>query len=88
MRNATEAVQLAEQAALSAGDRVPQILDTLAAAYASAGQYDKAVQTADRAIELASKTNQADTAVSIRKRLRLYKAQTPYYEPAASTVTP
>ena len=82
VRDAKEAVQLAERVARSLGDRVPQILDTLAAAYASAGQFDEAVQTAERAIRLATETNQKDVAEQIRRRLRLYKARTPYYEPS------
>jgi tetratricopeptide (TPR) repeat protein len=84
VRNAKKAVQLAERVAQSLGERVPQILDTLAAAYASAGQFEKAVQTAERAIRLATETNQQDVAEQIGQRLRSYKARTPYYEPPAS----
>ena len=43
LRNASEAVKLAERADKKTGGRQPYILDTLAAAYAEAGRFDEAV---------------------------------------------
>jgi hypothetical protein len=54
----------------------------LAAAYAAAGQFDRAVATAQTAMALASaaKNNELDTQV--RERLQLYRQAKPYWEPA------
>ena len=53
VRNPAEAVRLAELVCQRTKQQLPQALDTLAAAYASAGQFEQAVTTAKRAIELA-----------------------------------
>lgn len=61
------------------------ILDTLAAAYAEAGDFEKAVEWQTKAIELAPKDQRED----LQARLELYEASKPYRElPAAeSTAT-
>ena len=55
LRSAQEAVELATQANTLAGGRNVQILDTLAAAYAEAGRFAEARDTARQAIELAER---------------------------------
>ena len=52
-------------------------VDTLAAAYAETGQFDKAVEWQQKAIDLAPKE---DTKEKGRRRLELYKAGKPYRE--------
>ena len=52
-------------------------LDTLAAAYAEAGQFDKAVEWQAKALVLAPSTDRA----AFQARLDLYKAGKPYREP-------
>ncbi len=52
-RNPAEAVLLAERAAVLTKRRNPAILETLAAAYAAAGQFERAVTTIQQAISLA-----------------------------------
>ena len=69
-RNPREAVTLAEKVARQS-NRLPSVLDTLAAAYAAAGRYPEAVATAREAIARLSKTD-AVAADKIRERLRLY----------------
>ena len=77
LRDAEEAVRLAEQAAeLSGGDQAVT-LDTLAAAYAAAGRFDEAVATARRALELGGESAGAS---AIAERLRLYSEGEPYRE--------
>ena len=49
VRNGAEAVKLAQRAAELSGGRQPQILDTLAAAYAESGRSSAALETAQRA---------------------------------------
>jgi tetratricopeptide (TPR) repeat protein len=78
LRDGKRAVELARSAdRLSGGTRAP-ILNTLAAAYAEAGQYPEAVATAQRALDLAA--GQESAAEGIRMRLRLYEAGVPYHE--------
>ena len=63
----------------------PQILDTLAAAYAANGQFDSAVETAQEALSLASSAGQNTVAANIKKRLKLYKNARPYFENSQPT---
>jgi hypothetical protein len=53
-RNGPEAVKLAERAVQLTGGREAIYLDTLAAAYAEAGRFDKALETARRGLEIAT----------------------------------
>jgi len=79
-RNGAEAVRLAETAVASTKSADPEFLDTLAAAYAEAGRFDEAVQTSNKAINLA-KTHRLDAAAEIyEKRLALYRRQQPTRE--------
>jgi protein O-mannosyl-transferase len=79
VRNATEAVDLAKKAVELSGGREPAVLDTLAAALASADRFDEAVKTAQKALELASQQNKPAMVESIRARIQLYQAKTPYH---------
>ena len=56
------------------------MLDTLAGAYAEAGQFAKAVKTAERAIQLARTGRRQELAKDIQARLALYKTKRPYRE--------
>ena len=74
-----EALELATAAAEATRFRQPQLLDTLAAALASAGQYDQAVAVAERAIGIAQRANDEKLVAKIRQRLALYQRRQPYY---------
>jgi tetratricopeptide (TPR) repeat protein len=78
LRNGTEALSLAESAnsLVSAGD--PDLLDTLAAAYAENGQFARAAATAKRALDLAVARGNLKMASAIRSRLLLYEAKKPF----------
>ncbi len=80
VRDGAEAVRWAERLCQMVGRDNPELLDTLAAAYAEVGRYDEAVQTARRALELASGGQQTELADQIRARLKLYEAGQPYRE--------
>ena len=76
-RDGGEAVVLARRAAeLSPDD--PNTLGTLAAAYAEAGRFAEAAQTARRAVNLATQQNNPTLALSIRAKLRLYESGAPF----------
>jgi tetratricopeptide (TPR) repeat protein len=77
-RNGAEAVRLAERAVQVTTNASPETWDTLAAAYAENKQWSNAVQTAQKAMALAS-TNQALSA-EILRRLELYRTNQPWRE--------
>ena len=77
MRNTSEAIALAERAAKLTKYQNATILETLAAAYAAAGQFDRAVTTAEAALELASAAQADKLAIRIRKQLQLYRQAKP-----------
>jgi hypothetical protein len=65
--------------ALPGGD-VPIVLRTLAAAYAESGNFSKAVDTARRAIDLATAQNNTSLLATLRHEIELYQARSPYRE--------
>jgi tetratricopeptide (TPR) repeat protein len=79
-RNGNQAVELAQQAVQLSEGKYPEILDTLAAAYAEAGRFPEAVTTAGQALHLADAQANAALAESIRDRLKLYETNSPYHE--------
>jgi protein O-mannosyl-transferase len=84
VRNGAEAVNLAQKAVELSGGRDPAMLDTLAAAYAEAGRFAEAVQTARAATKSASEQNRPDLVKSIEMKIRLYEAKTPFHALPAS----
>ncbi len=80
-RNGHRAVQLAEWACKATAYKSAPVLDTLAAAYAEAGQFDKAVRTTLQAIEIVRSDPKASTA-TLESRLKLYRTGRPYRESA------
>ena len=55
-------------------------LDTLAAAYAEAGQFPEAVATAEKALSLVKSAHDAILALRIQSHLDLYRAGRPWRE--------
>jgi tetratricopeptide (TPR) repeat protein len=78
VRDGNKAVEVAQQAVQLSGGVTPEILDTLAAAYAEAGRFPEAVATANRALNLASLKNNKPLADAIRSQLKFYEAGTPF----------
>jgi tetratricopeptide (TPR) repeat protein len=76
--NPTRAINFAQKACELTNYEVPQLLDTLAAAYAAAGEFGKAVETAEKAVQSASAADNVILAERIGKRLELYKQNRPY----------
>jgi tetratricopeptide (TPR) repeat protein len=77
IRNGAEAVRLAEHAVQISGGRQARILLTLAASYAEAGEYLKAVETARQAQELARQQNNEQLADGASRMIELYQSKTP-----------
>jgi tetratricopeptide (TPR) repeat protein len=80
LRDGQKAVQLALQAVQLSGGLSPQILDTLAAAYAEAGQFPEAVETARRALQLSIAQNNQPLTEVIQNQLKLFETRSPYHE--------
>jgi Flp pilus assembly protein TadD/mono/diheme cytochrome c family protein len=78
----SEAVRLAERASHLTDGQNAAVLDVLAAAYAAAGRFDRAVATARAALSaLPAGLRQSDLAASIQHRLDLYAKGRPYRGP-------
>ena len=78
-RSPDEAVLLAEGARDLSGDD-PAVLDTLAAAYASAGRFPEAETAATRARALAEASGNRAQAMEVGARLALYRRRLPYVD--------
>lgn len=76
VRNGREAVELAKAACTATGSQDPLLLETLAAAFAEAGQWSEAVATATSAVTLAELQNPR-LAAELRQHLANYRQQKP-----------
>jgi Flp pilus assembly protein TadD len=81
LRQPEEALCLAQRASQLTGRKAPEILDTLAAAYAACGEYRKALAEAQAALDLAAVQGASELAAKIRSRIELYQQSRPYVEP-------
>ena len=79
-RNVQEAVRYATKNCQQTKYNDPNALDTLAVAYAAAGDFSKAVETARKAHVLAFSRNDAALAQRITNRLKLFEQGKPYIE--------
>jgi tetratricopeptide (TPR) repeat protein len=82
LRNGSEAVRLAERAdsASSRSDKHPTVLRILAAAYAEAGQFTDAKETAQHALEAANIQGNTTLANALQGELALYDLGLPYHK--------
>jgi tetratricopeptide (TPR) repeat protein len=79
-RDTNEAVRLASRACELSSYKNPVFLGTLAAAYASAGRFTEAIDTAKKAISLADAANQRQLSDIIRRQSSFYEQGKPYIE--------
>jgi len=87
-RNGVQAVAAAERAVALSRSEVGT-MDTLAAAYAEAGRFSEALQTARKALELAGQQGRRALADSLRAKILLYEAKTPFRDkPPPSSAPP
>ena len=82
MRNGKEAVKLSESAVEISGRKDPTALDTLAAAYAEVGEFDKATKAAEEAAAAASKQNNKTLEDTIRARNETYRSGSAFRDPS------
>ena len=73
LRNAAEALRLAERADQATRHQDVIAIDALGAAYAALGRYDDALRTARDGIALASAAGQSAVAAQFRQRVELYQ---------------
>ena len=84
-RNGAKAVELAKMANHLTHYKDPEHLGTLAAAYAEAGNFPEAIDTARQALELARQVGRTDLAKDIEKRRSLYQQGQAYRDEAYDT---
>jgi|ERR1051326_5892055 tetratricopeptide (TPR) repeat protein len=80
LRDGTEAVKLAEKACAMTNSQQPDMLTTLAAAYAEAGRFPDAIATAEKARSLAASNGQNAAAAKAGKLLELCQSGRPLRE--------
>jgi tetratricopeptide (TPR) repeat protein len=80
VRNGARATDLAQQAQALPGARSSQVLDVLAAAYAEAGRFDRAIETENQALAIAAAEGNNSLTEAGAMRLKLYEAHRPYRE--------
>lgn len=81
LRNPSRAQQLAESVCAESENRNGEYLDTLAAAYASVGRFEAAIETGKLALTMLGDN---PAAAHIRERVQLYEKKQPFVEPAAA----
>jgi tetratricopeptide (TPR) repeat protein len=80
IRDGKRAVALAEKATTLPGGAVPIVFRTLAAAYAESGDFAKAINVAQHAIDLATTQSNPSLMATLRHEIELYQAGTAYRE--------
>jgi len=80
IRDGKEAIRWAMVACKGEGRKNPEYLDTLAAAYAEAGRFEQAVETAKKSIELARSAGDENLAQEVEHRLGLYRSKKAFHE--------
>ena len=80
LRNGPEAVLLAEQASRHSSGNRQVILRILAAAYAEAGRFAEATETAQQALQLSDDRDNTVLADALRKEIALYQSGLPFHK--------
>ena len=80
LRNGARAIQLAERATQLSGGGNALVLRTLAAAYAEAGQFGKAIESARAAMQLQQNQGDDSSATDLQHEIALYELGLPYRE--------
>jgi tetratricopeptide (TPR) repeat protein len=82
LRNGARAIQLAREADELSGGTNALVLRTLAAAYAEADQFGKAIENARTAMQLARSQGDDSLAAELQQQIALYELGLPYREMA------
>jgi Flp pilus assembly protein TadD len=78
LRNGNKAIELAGRADRLSKGGDPNILGTLAAAYAEAGRFSEAITTAGRALQLAAAQKNTAVVDVLQLQIKLYRAGFPF----------
>ena len=78
VRNGNDAAKFAQRACELAKNREARFLGTLDAALAETGQFEKAIETAEKTRALATSGGQADIAKAAAERIELYQKKQPF----------
>ncbi len=81
VRDPEAALELAGRAVRLTDSADPDTLDSLAAAFAAAGQFDRAIETATLAERLAGEQGNARKVETMRRRLEAYRQERPWVTP-------
>ncbi|MDE0395485.1 MAG: tetratricopeptide repeat protein [Gammaproteobacteria bacterium] len=87
LRSPDEAVGLAERLAGQFAFQEPRSLDVFGAALAATGDFNGAMQAAERAANLATNAGATADAAAFAQRLALYRAGRPYVGPLPATAS-
>ena len=82
LRDGAQAVAMAELANRAKEGKDPNVLSTLAAAYAEAGRFAEALVTAKRALELSDANSNGTLIEERRQQVKCYQADKPFRDPA------
>ena len=74
----TEAIKYAREACRQTDYREPDLLDTLSVAHAAVGDFQKAIEAVEKAIQLAAAAGKAKVVKEMQARLALYRQSKPY----------
>jgi tetratricopeptide (TPR) repeat protein len=77
LRNGAEALAIAQALCQGANASNPAVLRVLAAAYAETGRFTEAIETARRAIELATAQKQSQLAATVQEELQRFESGQP-----------
>ncbi|MFH0983226.1 MAG: sulfatase-like hydrolase/transferase [Planctomycetota bacterium] len=80
LREGREAVRLALRVCEATGEREANYLDTLAVAYAEAGQFEHAVETGRKAVASATSAGDERSAALFQRRIKRFESGEPYHE--------
>jgi tetratricopeptide (TPR) repeat protein len=83
IQNGSAAIPLAERAVALSQRQVARFLGTLDAAYAAAGRFEAAIQTAQETIARARSEGAVAVAAAAEARRQLYQTKTPYRQTSA-----
>lgn len=82
VRSGHLAVQLATQVCEAVDFKTPEFLDTLAAALAEDGQFERAIEYAKRATELLEVSGDPDRVRPVQERLEVFRNRQSYIDPS------
>ena len=82
LRNGARAIQIAQQADQLSSGKNALVLRTLAAAYAEAGQFGKAIESAQAAMQLGRSQGDDSLTSELQQEIALYELGLPYREMA------